>query len=445
MFHHYETAKYEQTRHKKVVRPAETPALRLFLDISERDQTVLGYGGAFTEAAALTFSAMSEVNQHKVLHAYFNPMTGLGYTLGRVAIHSCDFALGHYTYVDEGDTTLDSFSIKRDTRHIIPMIKAAEKVASHPIALLASPWSPPAWMKTNRQMARGGKLLLEYYPLWAQYFLKFIEHYTAAGLTVFALTVQNEPAAVQVWDSCEYSAEEEKQFVKNHLGPALEASPYRDVKLLIWDHNRDLMVERATAILSDPEAARFVWGTAFHWYVSEDFSQVGRLHKAFPDKHLLFTEGCIEGGPKPGVFESGERYARNMIGDFCEGCEGYIDWNLLLDAKGGPNHVGNYCDAPILYDEKTDRLTINYSYDAIRHFSAHALPGAVRIASHLEHPILRHVAFENPDGTLVLIVQNESETDEAIRLETPLGAYDVTCVRRSISTFVLRGDEDDSV
>ncbi len=440
MIHHYETAKYQRTRHLKVKRPAETTTLRLFLDEADRDQTVLGYGGAFTEAAAITFASMSEAHQRTFLEAYFNPLTGLGYTLGRVAIHSCDFALGHYTYIDEGDTTLESFSIERDTRYVLPMIRSAEAEAGRTIDLLASPWSPPAWMKTNKQMAQGGKLLKSYYDLWARYFIKFIEAYTKAGLSIFAVTVQNEPAAVQVWDSCEYTAEEEKHFVKEHLGPMLHASPYRDVKLLIWDHNRDLMVERARAILSDPEAAQYVWGTAFHWYVSEDFEQVGTVHKEFPDKGLLFTEGCIEGGPQPGVFENGERYARNMIGDFSNGCQGYLDWNLILNSQGGPNHVGNYCDAPMLYDAAADTLTINTTYHAIQHFSAHVKPGAIRIASKLEHPDIGHVAFKNPDGSIALIIQNESEADVGIRIETPTGPHDVTCVRRSISTFVLRGD-----
>ena len=165
--------------------------------------------------------------------------------------------------------------------------------------------------------------------------------------------MQNEPAAKQTWESCLYTAEEERDFVRDHLGPALHAAGHADVKLLVWDHNRDLLVERATPIYADAEAARYVWGAALHWYVSEDFTQSSALHAAFPDKHILFTEGCWEGGVKLGQWDRGERYSRNMIGDLRNWVCGWIDWNMVLDTRGGPNHVGNWCDAPVLVDAET--------------------------------------------------------------------------------------------
>ena len=156
---------------------------------------------------------------------------------------------------------------------------------------MASPWSPPAWMKTNNEMNRGGKLLPEYREAWAKYYTKFIRAYEKEGINIWGITVQNEPEAVQTWDSCIYTEHEERDFIRDYLGPIMHAEGLKDVKILIWDHNRDVIVRRAAGVLSDPEAAKYVWGTGFHWYVSEEFENVGKVHEMFPDKHLLFTEG----------------------------------------------------------------------------------------------------------------------------------------------------------
>lgn len=434
-----ETTKYSGSRRAKVKYEVSHFDTVIRLNPTQTYQTILGFGGAFTEAAAYTLSKMSDANRRTVLEAYFNPHKGLGYTLGRVAIHSCDFALGNYTYIDENDTSLRSFSIAREFKYVIPMIQEASIIRNEPIAILASPWSPPAWMKTNQDMNHGGKLKPEYRDVWAAYYIKFIEAYKQAGINLFAITVQNEPAATQIWDSCLYTAEEERDFVKYHLGPALKASAHPETKLLIWDHNRDMLPERALPIYDDQEASQYVWGCAFHWYVSEDFNNLSQLHRLHPNKHLLFTEGCIEGGVKLGAYESAERYARNMIGDFANYCEGYIDWNLTLDEQGGPNHVGNYCDAPIICDTLTDTIHYNYSYDAIGHFSQHVQVGAQRIESQTETDALQHVAFKNKDGSIVLVLLNETEKDIAIRIEGLEQLHTTQCRRRSISTLIWRG------
>ena len=437
MIKHYESA-LEKGYHypKETLNKGEKKA-SLELNLNHKFQEILGFGGAFTEAAAYTFSRMSKNNQEKILKAYFDPSVGLRYNLGRVAIHSCDFALENYTYVEEKDTSLESFNIDRDFKWVIPMVKSAEKVRNSSIQLLASPWSPPAWMKTNNDMNHGGSLLPEYRDTWARYYVKFLEAYQAAGLDVFALSVQNEPAAKQVWDSCVYSAEEERDFVKNHLGPTLHKSGYEDVKLVIWDHNRDILVERAETVLSDLDANKYVWGTGIHWYVSEAFENLSKVHNMFPDKHIIFTEGCIEGGPRLGSFETGERYARNMIGDFNHYNEAFIDWNLILDETGGPNHVGNYCDAPILCDTQNDAVHLNSSYYAIMHFSRHVDVGARRIASSLSLEGVNHVAFMNPNGDVSVVVQNTTETDVNIEVNGSL----VALSKRSISTIQIRGEQ----
>ncbi len=437
MIKHYETSLYERLRHALVDRKIASAKGRITLNDDRAFQSILGFGGAFTEAATYTLSQLSKSNQALILKAYFDVEEGLNYNLGRVHINSCDFALENYTYVEENDESLQSFDISREKKWVIPTIKAAQEIRGEEINLLASPWSPPAWMKTNQQMNNGGKLKPAYYQTWADYYVKYIEHMEKEGLNIFAVSVQNEPAAVQTWDSCVYTGEEERDFVKNHLGPTLHDSPYKDVGIVIWDHNRDIVVERAKTVLEDQKAASYVWGVGIHWYVSEAFENLSEVHEMFSDKHILFTEGCIEGGVKLGAFETAERYARNMIGDFNHYCEGYIDWNLLLNEIGGPNHVGNYCDAPIIADTKEDKVHFNSSYYAIKHFSKHVKPGAKRIESIATNTPLGHVAFINPDNSKVIVIQNESELDETIELTAGTVTYPCMIKRRSIATILI--------
>jgi glucosylceramidase len=253
-------------------------------------------------------------------------------------------------------------------------------------------------MKTNGDMCHGGRLKPEYRAAWAEYYCRYVRAYEQEGVPIWGLSVQNEPEAVQVWESCLYTGEEERDFVRDYLGPALHANGLGDLRLLIWDHNRDVMVQRASAVLSDPAAAQYVWGTAFHWYVVDRFDNVQLVHDAFPDKKLLFTEGTQEGGPHLGEWSMAERYARSMINDLNRWTVGWIDWNLLLDITGGPNHVGNLCSAPILADTATGELHYQSSYYAIGHFSRFVQPGAQRILCATSHDELEAAAFLNPEA-----------------------------------------------
>jgi glucosylceramidase len=431
---HYRTSKYTNEFISLVKEDTKDSQFNIVIDDSKTYQKMIGFGGAFTEAAAYTLYQMPKEKQEILLKAYFDPKEGLGYNLGRVSIHSCDFSLENYTYVEDNDKSLSSFDISRDFKYVIPMIKRAEAYLGDKISFLGSPWSPPAWMKTNNEMNNGGKLLPDYFDAWANYYIKFVDKYKEAGINIDYLSVQNEPAAVQVWDSCIYTAEEERDFVKNHLGPKLEAS-YPEINLVIWDHNRDIIVDRADTVLKDEEARKYVWGTGLHWYVSEEFENVGKVHELHPDKHILFTEGCIEGGVHLNDWTTGERYARNMIGDFNNYCEGYIDWNLTLNEIGGPNHVGNYCDAPIISDTVNKELHFNSSYYYIGHFSKFVKPGAVRIGYQCDDQDLKVVAFKNPTNELVLIVLNETELEKNIGITMNGKKQNVHISKRSISTI----------
>jgi glucosylceramidase len=410
----------------------------LFVDPGRRFQTLVGFGGAFTEAAAVTWQGLSPAQGDALLRDYFDTDAGHGYSLCRVHMNSCDFALGHYAHVEApGDVELQGFNIERDRRALLPFIQAALRIAARPIKLLVSPWSPPAWMKSNGQMNLGGRLLPHCRQAWARCFVRFIQAYAEAGVPVWGVSVQNEPAATQAWDSCLYSAEEERDFVRDHLGPELARAGLGHVHIVIWDHNRDLMVERASTVYNDAEAAKYVWGTGFHWYGEDHFDHVQLLHDAWPDKQLLFTEGCQEGGPHLGAWALGERYAKSIINDLNRWTVGWIDWNLLLDTQGGPNHVGNFCSAPILADLAQDALLHQSSYHYIGHFARFIAPGAQRVLCAATLQALECTAFVNPDGAVIVVVMNRSERALQFRLGVAARQVSTELGAHAIATYVI--------
>lgn len=435
---HFRTAKYTDERFSLVNEKInDMIKTRIAVDSSVKYQKILGFGGAFTEASAYNLSRISKEKQEEALKLYFDPVVGLGYNLGRVSIHSCDFSLGSYSYVDDYDESLDSFSIDRDKWLVIPFIKDAMKLINDELLILASPWTPVWWMKDNKSFIKGGMLLDEYKQVWARYYPKFISAYEQEGIPIWGISVQNEPLATQRWDSCIYTKEAERDFVRDHLGPAMHEAGYQDKKILIWDHNRDCLYQRAKTVYDDPQANKYVWGAAFHWYVSEDFEQVGKTHQHYPDKHLLFTEGCQEGGPHFNSWETGERYGRNMIGDFNNYTEGYIDWNLFLDETGGPNHVNNLCDAPVMIKIWHEEIVKQSSYYYIGHFSKFVKRGAYRISHYHEDKKLMVTSFINPDQSKILIIQNPTEEDIPSLIDVDGEEAFVLISKRSISTFIF--------
>jgi glucosylceramidase len=443
----YVTAKDTGQRLAKAddVELADSPPINekeayIFVDPTKTFQTVLGIGGALTDASAETFYKLPEDKRQEILTAYFDPQNGIGYTLGRTHIHSCDFSSESYTYVTNDDTQLESFDIAHDLKYRIPFIKEALATAGkNNFTLFASPWSPPAWMKDNDDMLHGGKLKPEYYESWARYYGKFIHAYEKEGIPIWGLTVQNEPLAVQTWESCNYSAEEERDFVKNYLGPALRKDGLSDKKIIVWDHNRSFMFQRASVILDDPAAAKYVWGVGYHWYVDDSFENVKHVREAYPKTHLLFTEGC--NGPfhlsQINDWQWGENYGKSMIHDFNNGVEGWTDWNVLLDETGGPNHVQNFCFAPIHADTKTGKLYYMDSYYYIGHFSKFIRPGAKRIISSSSTDKLQTTAFLNPDGKIAVLVLNLSDKAQPFNFSVSGKSAKSTSPAHSIITLVL--------
>ncbi len=394
--------------------PLETE-VAIFVNPNKKFQTFLGIGGAITDASAEVFSQMSPAKQEALLKAYYGE-EGIGYTIIRTSIHSCDFGLGSHTYIEEGDAELETFSIAPDTVKRIPMIQRAAEMVGEDLVFYASPWSPPAFMKTNNNMLYGGSLLPEFYGAWAQYFVKFIEAYEAQGLPVWGVTIQNEPMAVQRWESCIYTAEQERDFLKYHLGPAMDAAGYGDKNIVVWDHNRDLITHRANTIFEDSVAASYAWGTGFHWYETwtgglPKYDNLKLIQESFPDKKLMFTEGCQEGFDSDHYerWSNAERYGNSMINDFNSGTVGWTDWNILLNEGGGPNHVQNFCFAPIHGDTQTDELILTPTYYYIGHFSKFIEPGARRVSTATSRSTLESTTFENPSGEKVTVVMNRTD------------------------------------
>ena len=418
----------------------------VFVNPEKSFQTFLGIGGAITDASAEVFARLPPEKQEEFLTAYYDKEKGIGYSLCRTPIHSCDFSSGSYTYIEEGDAALETFSIEHDRAYKIPLIKKAIQAAGGSLLLYASPWSPPAFMKDNNNMLQGGKLLPEYYDAWAKYYAKFIRAYEAEGMPIWGITIQNEPMAVQRWESCIYTAEEERDFLKDHLGPTLEREGLGDKKIVVWDHNRDLINHRANTIFEDPEAAKYAWGIGFHWYETwaggdPMFSNLGNIRESFPTKNLLFTEGCQEGfrADRYQYWQHAERYGRSIINDFNNGTVGWTDWNILLDQNGGPNHVGNFCFAPLHGDTDSGELIYTPTYYYIGHFSKFIRPGAKRISTVSSRSHLLSTTFVNEDRSMVSVVMNQS--DGAIDYKLYVGeaeAISLSIPAHAIQTVVTR-------
>ncbi|MGI4865200.1 MAG: glycoside hydrolase family 30 protein [Janthinobacterium lividum] len=423
--------------------PVETQVC-VFVDPTHQFQTLLGIGGALTDAAAETFAKLPKAQQQEFLQAYYSPTSGIGYSLARTSIGSSDFSSASYSYIKEGDAALKSFSVKHDEQFRIPLIKQATAAAGGQLPLFVSPWSPPAFMKTNHDLLHGGHLLPEFRQPWADYYVKFMRAYEKQGIPIWGLSVQNEEMATQKWESCVFTGEEERDFIKEYLGPTLQKGGLGDKKLIAWDHNRDLVYQRASTVLDDPEAAKYVWGIGYHWYETWTgsgmlFDNVRRVHEAYPNTNLMLTEACIENFKFEQVndWRLGEKYGHSMVNDFNTGTVGWTDWNILLDETGGPNHVGNFCFAPIIADTRTGKLIYTNAYYYIGHFSKFIRPGAKRVAVTTNRNWLQATAFQNPGGQVAVVVMNSGDKPQEFQLWVKGQAASTTSAPHSIMTLLL--------
>lgn len=344
--------------------------------VNEYFQNFLGFGGAFTESTGYALSTVNTEIYNKILDDYFSK-EGLNYNFGRLPIGSCDFSLKSYSYSYKKD--LSDFSIEKDKKYIIPVVKSALERNSN-IQFIASPWSPPAFMKSHKLLILGGKLRKKYMQTWANYLVKYVSNYKNEGINIKFMTIQNEPNASQRWESCRYSAEEEAYLLTNFLFPTFRNNNI-NTKFLIWDHNKDEIVTRANDCFIKYGALNYADGIAFHWYTGSYFENLKEVNKTFPDKLLIHTEGCTGYSnfkPEDELFNA-EMYANEIIGDLNSGTNAFIDWNLVLDYNGGPNHKKNYCNSPIMINKDKNGYIKTLSFFYIGHFSKYIMPNSKRI------------------------------------------------------------------
>ncbi|KFD52452.1 hypothetical protein M513_06649 [Trichuris suis] len=417
-------------------------SLLISLQTEEEMQEIVGFGGAFTDAAGINIASLSPLMQQQLLDSYYAP-TGIEYTMGRIPMASCDFSTRIYSYNDvDGDFDLSKFQLaQEDYKFKIPYIKYAQSKAPIPIKLFASPWSAPGWMKTGGKMYGNGTLIgtpgSKYYKTWALYFAKFIEEYAKNNITIWAVTMQNEPTTGFVYQypfqTMGFSPPMQRDFLKMDLGPALVGS---NVKIMILDDNRLMLPKWADVVLNDPEARKFAAFIAVHWYLDELTPSLvlQTTHERHPDVPMIATEAC-EGwkvtetrGSILGSWLRARNYIRSIIEargddeDLNNWFTGWVDWNLALDLQGGPNWVRNFVDSPIIVDADNNIFYKQPMYYALGHFSKFLPPGSKRIAHKAnltDHRRLQIVAFKRKDGLIALIVHNEMEEPLPVTIPLP--------------------------
>jgi glucosylceramidase len=447
---------------------SQSDPIKLKIVPDEKYQTITGFGGSFTEASAYLLNKLGTENRQKVLEAYFGD-SGARYSLTRTHMNSCDFSLSNYSYAAvEGDKMLENFTIDEDRDDLIPMIKDAMAVSSEGFKILTSPWTAPPWMKDNNDW-RGGKLLPEYYDTWALFFSKYVDAYKEEGIDIWGFTVENEPLGNDNnWESMHFSPEEMTLFVKNHLGPKLEADGKGDLIILGYDQNREHLKEWVDAMFDTEENGKYFNGTAVHWYASTYHffpEELQYAHQKAPGKHLIQSEACVDAEvpkwrddnwywskeatdwgwdwapedqkPMHPKYVPVYRYARDIIGCMNNWVDGWIDWNMILDRQGGPNWFKNWCVAPVIVDPDNDEVYFTPIYYTMSHFSKFIRPGATRIGFDLSDATLQVTAAQNPDGSIAVVVFNPGETAKSVELMLADKSIVIPISARAIQTAVV--------
>ncbi len=375
---------------------------------------IIGFGSALTEATAYNYAQMSDDVKKKLLEKCFSSK-GANYSYCRIHIGSCDFSLDERSYSKKAD--LSDFSIEPDRKYVIPFLRDVINASDRKIFFLASPWSPPAFMKDSGVLIQGGVLRKEFYPVYAEYFARFIEEYKKEGVEISAVTVQNEPNASQTWESCRFTPEQEAEFATDYLRPTLDKHGLQDVKILVWDHNKERLYDRARDILSYPNADKAIWGIGFHWYSGTHFDNISLVRQKF-DKYVLGTELCCRFSKDKTAENRDLRYANEYCNDLRFGVSGVCDWNMVLgDEKGGPYHNrGGGCSAPLYFDDKNDRIVEDGLFPVTKLFSKACTMGDVSIATSSYNPELQTCAIKHKDGSITLIALNLSDCELPVSL-----------------------------
>lgn len=482
-------------------------------------QTMDGIGSSFTESSAFVLAHLTQADRQEVMKKIFSE-DGANFSLTRTHIGACDFSVhGKYSYLDkEGDIRLESFTldpdkkgfslsefpgIKDETYDLLPMIREAMEIKSQQkdkeLRIVASAWTAPSWMKDieewyitgspeNNYQGTGGSLKKEYEETYADYLIRFLDAYRSEGVEIWGITPVNEPHGNNgQWESMNFTPQTQNEFIKKYLGPKLKSGANSDVKLLIYDQNRDGLQHWTDMILADSLTAGFIYGTAVHWYEStfkvyEDVFDA--VNAKFPNHKIIHTEGCIDDLGKPApqgitdperymekdwfdndsfwwnenatdwaysatwqgvtaedhpVYAPVHRYARNIIVSIDHWLAGWIDWNVVLDHSGGPNHVGNFCGAPVMINTVTGQVYYTPVYYVLAQFSKTIRPGDRAVQTHktLDGPgedDLHACATVNSDNILSVQLLNTTKNDISYKLQIKDQYADITIVANSVQT-----------
>ena len=440
LFTTYGTGTWQEQFHQVVSfqedKGSENQVVNLYPDV--KFETIEGFGGAITDAAAYVYSLMDEEQKKQLMTTYFSPER-MKYGIVRIHMDSCDFSTEMYEAMsDANDIEMKSFSFARTEKYILPMLEDAQRAAGKPLKLMLSPWSPPSFMKTNGQRTYGGSLKPEYRAMWANYICRYIVEFEKRGYQVQRMSLQNEPKAVQTWDSCIYTAKEEKEFLRDFMYPALKAHGLEHVEIFIWDHNKERVYERICEIVDD-STRDMVAGIAFHWYSGDHFEALELVRNKFQDKKMIISESCIEYSKfeEADVISGALRLSHEIIGDLNHGMTAFYDWNLLLDEHGGPNHVGNFCHAPFLYDTVQKKLMPQLLQQHFEHFSHYLCPGSVRMGYSKYTEQVDVTAYQNPDGKKVVVMLNKSKEILPVNMRMQGEVVEFLLYPESITTGII--------
>ncbi|GLB54159.1 glucosylceramidase [Neptunitalea chrysea] len=414
-----------------------TDYLSITVDASEKYQEIEGFGAALTGSSAYVINHMSSTQKMALLQELFDSENGIGISYLRLTIGASDFSLSDYTYDDmpsgQTDTNLDNFSIAPDQVNVIPVLQDILNYNSE-VKILGSPWSAPAWMKTNQSLY-GGELQTQYYQVYANYFKEYIEAYASNGITIDAITPQNEPLHESNYPTMKMEAVDQANFIKTALGPTFINNGIT-AKIIAYDHNFDVPSYPLT-VLEDTDANQYVSGSAFHAYAG-DVYVMSQVYNAYPDKGVYFTE--ISGGEWSTDFTSNLNwYVRNiLIGSIRNYSKNVLFWNLALNDSYGPTNNGCTDCRGVVTVSSSGSVNYNEEYYAIAHFSKFVEPSAYRISSTTfdSSTGLSNVAFENPDGGKILVVLNESPSTKTFSVIVGDNRFDYTIPQESVATII---------
>ncbi|KAF6031271.1 GBA [Bugula neritina] len=427
---------------------------KIIINRTAEYQSIIGFGGAVTDAASINILNLSPKTQDILLQSYYSPQ-GLEYTLARIPIASTDFSTHAYSYDDTPDDfDLSHFSLtSEDLKYKIPILKRAIAMSKRNIRLFSSPWSAPSWMKTESSMTGRGFLKGEpggkYYKTWAQYLVRFLSEYKKQGLNIWGLTAQNEPLDGRLpffpFQCLGFTATQQRDFIAMDLGPALHSGGFGDVKLMILDDDTLSLPDWANTIYSDESASQYVSGLGVHWYLNGylSYNRITETHLVDPTKFILATEACAgsafyEKKVMLGNWDRAEQYASDIMQDLQNWVTGWTDWNIALNMSGGPNWVNNNVDSPIIVDKDNDVFYKQPMFYTMGHFSKFLTPGSVRHQMDMKGAKSTGVVFSTPEKNLVMILFNKEDSGEILDVVEGNTTFTVSVKARSINTIIWK-------